>query len=400
MPILITNGLVFQNGRFVRKDVRVEDGKIITIAPSIRPNGGDEHVEAINMLVVPGLIDPHVHLREPGATNKEDFRTGSKAAIAGGFTCVMDMPNNKLPTTTKARLIEKMKLAKEKSLCDVLFHFGGTDDNFNEVKKATPDSMKIYMGHTTGDLFLRNPDSLERHFQTFRKDRRIVLDVWDNTGNEKRDAKVSGKNLQNVVSLAEGTKRQIHIAHVCRPQEVHEVDKYKGCTIEVTPHHLFLCTKDLGRLGSLAKVNPPLQPDESRRGMWDVLKKIDCIASDHAPHTLEDKEAGAFGFPGLETTLGLMLDAHKMGMVELEWVIDRMSSNVAEVFDLEGRGQIKKGFTGDITIIDPRKEWTVDGSELNTKCKWSPFEGWKLKGKTETVIKDGEIVYQEGEFVD
>ena len=400
MPMLITNGLVFQSGKFIRKDIRIEDGKIVTVASSIRPDSGDERVDAQDLLVVPGLIDPHVHLREPGATYKEDFRTGTRAAIAGGFTCVMDMPNNKPPTTTKARLAEKIKLAKEKALCDVLFHFGGTDDNFSEVKKAAPNSMKIYMGHTTGDLFLRKPDSLERHFQSFPKDRRIVLDVWDSTGNERKDLKTSSGNLQNVISLAAGSKRQIHIAHVCRPQEVHEIERYKGCTTEVTPHHLFLSMKDLGKLGALAKVNPPLQPDESRRGMWDVLQKIDCIASDHAPHTLEDKETGAFGFPGLETTLALMLDAHKMGMLELGWAIDRMSSNVAEVFSLQGRGQIKKGFIGDITIIDQRKEWTVDRSELNTKCGWSPFDGWKLKGKAETVIKDGEIRYLEGEIVD
>ena len=178
--LLVKNCRAFIANSFIETDILIENGIISTIKP--RGLKGDERFDAHGMIVSPGLIDPHVHLREPGATYKEDFVTGTRAAIAGGFSCVMDMPNNKLPTTTKARLEEKIKLANEKALCDVLFHFGGTDDNFAEVTNAKPNSMKIYMGHTTGDLFLRKPDSLEHHFSNFPKNNRIVLDVWDKIG--------------------------------------------------------------------------------------------------------------------------------------------------------------------------------------------------------------------------
>lgn len=395
MSLAIKNGLAFTGGEFIERDILVENGAIAAIGHGLK---GDENLNAAGMLVLPGLIDPHVHLREPGDTRKEDFATGGRAAIAGGFTTVMDMPNNAIPTVTKARYDEKINLAK-KALCDVFFHFGGTDDNFEEVKKADPPSLKLYLGKTTGMLLLKDPGSMERHFAGFPKSRPVVLHACDHSGNESENLQKTCATVENAVSVAQRIGRRIHLAHASTAKEVQLAKRYPGCTVETAPHYLFLSTKDSERLGAFQKVYPPLRSDGERKGLWAALAKIDCIATDHAPHTAEDKEKGAAGFPGLETSLALMLDACNKGLFDRAQAVRMMSENVAAAFNLGSRGRLENGCVGDITIVDYRKTWTVEGAELQTKCKWSPFEGKELKGKAHSVIKGGELVYQEYEFV-
>ncbi len=393
MSLVVCGGRIFHNGSFVESEVLLEDGKIRKIGRGLE---GDERIDASGMLVLPGLIDPHVHLREPGAEYKEDFRTGTRAAVAGGFTTVMDMPNNPNPTVTKGRLAEKRALASKKAACDVFFHFGATDDNFDEVKGAGPRSLKIYMGETTGMLYLRKQDSMEKHFQNFSGT--FVFHASVVAKKEDDEIRGSCANIETVCRLSEKYKRRVHIAHASTKAEV---DAVYGAlaTVEVTPHHLFLSRRDAERMGALGKVYPALRSEEQRSMLWKSLGKVHCIATDHAPHTIEDKKEGAGGFPGLETSLALMLDAANRKLIPLEWVVDRMSEAPARVFGLADRGRIKEGLIGDITVIDAKKEWAVDGSELETKCKWSPFEGRKIRGKTVRVIKKGKVVYEEGEFL-
>jgi len=392
--LAIKNGKAFIGGAFVSKDVLIAGGKIAKIGTNLK---GDENVDASGMLVLPGLIDPHVHLREPGDTYKEDFTTGSKAAIAGGFTTVIDMPNNQLPTITAERLKEKERLAKNAS-CDVLFHFGGTDDNFDEVRVANPRSLKLYLGKTTGELMLRDPSSMQKHFASFPKDRPVVLHACGHEKDEAKDLERAHSNIEAAVSAAKQLGRRIHIAHVSTENEILLAKKYRGCTVEVAPHHLFLSKKDMERLGPYGKVYPALRSEQKRIKLWSVLHMADCIATDHAPHTIEDKEAGAAGFPGLETSLALMLDACGKGLLDRIWVARAMSENVAEAFNLQDRGRLEIGCRGDVTIVDRKKSWKVDGGELQTKCRWSPFDGMRLKGKAETVILEGKIVYEDGQF--
>ncbi len=395
MALIIKNGLVFLGTTFEKKEILINDSGIIEkIGVNLR---GEETVDAKNMLVCPGLIDPHVHLREPGQEYKEDFVSGSKAAIAGGITTLMDMPNNKIPTTTKERLLEKIERAK-RAPATILFHFGGTDDNFEQVKKANPSSMKLYLGKTTGDLLLKNPKSMEKHFLNFDKEKPIVLHACDDSGNHSHDQKCLQNNVKEAVDLATKMQRRIHLAHVSTKDEIALIEKCKSATSEVAPHHLFLSKKDEEKLKFFAKVNPPLRSDEERNELLKSVQKINCIATDHAPHTIEDKEEGAAGFPGLETSLALMLDGANRGLFDRTWIIKAMSHNVADAFNLHERGKIEAGRIGDITIIDLKKEWVVDSSKMQSKCKWSPFENWKLKGKAEIVIRKGEIIYQEGEF--
>ena len=395
--LLIKNGLAFIGGHFVKKDILISDeGLIAAIGSNLK---GTETIDAADKLVLPGLIDPHVHLREPGDSYKEDFVTGSRAAIAGGFTTVMDMPNNKIPTITKEKLDEKIQLAKQKAVCDILFHFGGTDDNFDEVKKANPASLKLYLGETTGMLVLKNQNSLERHFTNFPIERPIVLHASDHSTDEKINLEKTYAIEENAIELARKTKRKIHLAHVATKKEVQIAKRYNGCTLEVAPHYLFLSTDAITRLGPLGKVYPPLKTEQKRIHLWSALEHVDCIATDHAPHTIEDKENGSAGFPGLETSLSLMLKGCDLGLIDKLWLVPRMSENVAKIFNLKGKGKIKIGYVGDITIVDLKKVWKVQGSDLETKCKWSPFDGMELKGKAHTVIKSGKIVYQDYRFV-
>ena len=394
MSLLIDNGTIFINNKFVKKDILIENDKIVQIGTGL---SADERIKASGLIVLPGLIDPHVHLREPGDTYKEDFVSGSKAAIAGGFTTVLDMPNNKIPTITKERLEEKRQLAK-KALCDIFFHFGGTEDNFEEVKKANPKSMKLYLGHTTGNMIIGN-DAMEEHFKTFPKDRPIVLHACDHNEDEQVGLKETISIEKKALEIANIYDRRIHIAHASTKDEVSLAKRFPKTTVEVAPHHLFLSQKDYERLGPLRKVNPPLRSEQKQIGLWSALDQVDCIATDHAPHTIEDKESGAAGFPGLETSLGLMMEGCNRGLIDKIWLASRMSQNAADIFGLNDRGRIEQGLLADLTIIDPKKEWVVDNTRMYSKCKWTPFDGKKLTGKAKTVIKSGKVVFDHFEFV-
>jgi len=399
--MIIGNAKVYYKGKIVSKYIQVneEEGKISGILNSTQRN--EQIMNAGGLLVIPGLIDPHVHLREPGATHKEDFYTGTRAAVAGGFTTVLDMPNNPQPTVTLERLKEKIQLAKEKAICDVGFHFGATNDNFQEINRANPNSLKLILGQTTGPLLIRGEEIILMHFENFPKEKPIVIHAEDQeyiekTGDDGPEA--ARRAVESVTNLAKKTNRRIHIAHAGTKKEVEIAKAWEKATVETAPHYLFLSKKDFGTLGNRRFVKPPLREESFRRELWEALEKIDCMGSDHAPHTLEEKEKGAFGFPGLETSLGLFLNAYHKGLVSVEWIVTRMAERPAEIFGLKGKGKIEKGNFADFTFVDLRKEWTVEGEELETKCKWSPFEGKKLKGKVVKVIFRGRELYNEGEF--
>ncbi len=392
MSVLIKGGKVFYKGEFSDSDILIENGKIKSIGRNL--NGADEKYNAKGMLVLPGLIDPHVHLRDPGATYKEDFHTGTRAAVAGGFTTVMDMPNNPYPTVTVAALFEKAALAKKKAICEVRFYFGATDHNFDEIERADPLSLKVYLGKTTGELYLRNPGSLKKHFENYKG--QFVFHATGDGKTEHEQLDATYKNIAKVGSLSNRYRRSSHIAHASCGKEV-TISKSFGLTVETAPHYLFLDSKDAKKLGYRGTVYPNLRSG-GPESLWKKIDKIDCIATDHAPHTLEDKKNGAHGFPGLETSLGMMLTAYHSKKIGLEWIIEHMSEKPAAIFDLGRVGRIKEGFYGNITVLDLKKEWTVKGNKLYTKCKWSPFEGRKIKGKVKSVFYKGNLIFDDFSF--
>ncbi|MBN2122140.1 dihydroorotase family protein [Candidatus Micrarchaeota archaeon] len=401
--MIIKNARFYQNGKLANKDIQIEGGSISAIG-SFKGKG----IDASGLFVFPGLIDPHVHLRDPGLTQKEDFHSGTRAALRGGFTTVLDMPNTIPPTTTKKALLEKRKIAGKKAVCDYGLHFGATKDNFSEVEAAKPPSLKLYMGESTGSLQVGSYAAMEKHFSTFPKDKPIILHAEDADTIKSMEAAGLGRGpmAERIAVLkaneaAQKAKRVIYFAHTTTAEAASLAKSRRDSLVEVSPHHLFLSTdKDLRYLRRRSNVYPPLRTEAQRTALWKMLPRVDTVGSDHAPHTLEDKAAGAAGFPGLETSLSLFLDAYNKSILPLPWIVERMAQNPARIFNLKKKGQIAKGFDADFTLVDLREEWTVRGRDLESRCGWTPFEGFRLKGRVKKVILRGNLVVDDSKIVD
>lgn len=337
------------------------------------------------------LTDIHVHLREPGATHKEDFKTGSQAALAGGITTLVDMPNNPLPTTSIKALKNKVKLAKAKSLVDLFFYFGANNRNWGTYEKLAKHSLwarvkglKIYLDHTTGPLLIEDLAILQKHFKSWPPVKPILIHG-------------EGATILKAVQLAAIYKQRLHLCHLSQASELEIVAwaKKKGLavTAEVTPHHLFLNQTDLGRLGSLAMMRPPLRRAKDNQALWQALRQglIDCLASDHAPHTLKEKKRSLppNGVPGLETMLPLMLTAVVQKRISLKRLTEALSFFPACFLG------IKKDVKT-FCEVDLDRRWVIKNENLKTKCGWSPFHGQKVIGKVVRVFYRGQKVYEEG----
>lgn len=333
---------------------------------------------------IPGLIDVHVHLRDPGQTEKEDFYTGTSAALAGGFTTVIDMPNNKLPITTYERLNEKIENVRKKAVCSVGLYAGSMGDNKEELQRMEPYVMglKLYLNKTTGN-FLIDKESLER-----------IFSYWDS----KKPILVHGEEdiLPDILQIVAQTKKRLHVCHVSKKSELALIIAAKKTglpvTCGVTPHHLFLTNEDIKKLGTYALMKPELGTETDRDYLWDHLSEIDVIESDHAPHTISEKHSAnpPFGVPNLDTTLPLLLTAVSQGRLTIDEVIRLCHTNPAHIFSVPTD-------TDTYVEIDPEREYTVRQSDLKTKCGWSPFEGWTMKGKVEKVTIKGATVYENGQ---
>ncbi len=412
MSLLLSNCKIFTSKGRLNGDLLVsENGKIEKIGNNLT---ADKAIDLHGKLLLPGLIDPHVHLRDPGATHKEDFFTGTSAALAGGVTTILDMPNNSPPTVSQQRVDEKQRTAQRKSVCDYGFYIGATNDNAQEAQQSSAIAMKIYMGATTGDLLVENEEALNRHFSTFK--RTIVVHAEDNTclkqaascaehlpenHNKLRPPKCAEMCLNKAITLAEKHGKKLHVAHTSTGAEVELVKKarQRGLRIscEVTPHHLFLTEEKTREIGNYAKVNPPLRSKADQQALWNNLQFIDCIATDHAPHAQEEKEKpydeAPSGLPGLETTLPLLLDAFSKKRISLEEIIRLTSFGPVNIFGLKNKGEVSPGFDADLVVVDLDKETLVCGEEMQTRCKWSPFEGVKLKGKVVQTFLGGKEAF-------
>lgn len=326
----------------------------------------------MNIISLPGLIDIHVHLRDPGQTEKEDFSSGTQAALAGGFTTVCDMPNNTKPIFTLERLQEKIKLAKDKAQCEVLFYFGTLGDNLNEFKKVYPlvAGLKIYLDKTTGG-FILNTDKLLSVYKAWDSKKPILLHC-------------ENEHIKTLLDVVRKTKKRTHICHIHSKYilEVLIEAKKEGLPITcgITPHHLFLTKKDEKKLGSFGLMKPPLPPEEDSIFFWKNIKYIDVIESDHAPHTIAEKrgEKPPYGVPGLETTLPLLLDAVNKKRITIKDIVRLCYDSPRKILALKKRTHT--------VLVDMDEEYIIKGDDLKTKCKWTPFEGWKVKGKILKVI--------------
>lgn len=338
---------------------------------------------------LPGLIDPHVHMREPGATHKEDWESGTAAALAGGITAVLAMPNTQPPVTDSSSLELALDAARSKARCDYAQYVGAGPDNAGSLAELAPQSagLKMYLDQTYGQLRLDDMTLWMAHFEHWPASLPIV-------------AHAESRTLAAVLFMASLYNRPIHLAHVSRKEEILLIRqaKEKGLpvTCEVAPHHLFLTAQDIDSLpgAGLGEVRPRLASVEDREALWDNLEVIDCFASDHAPHTLVEKYSPnpPPGFPGLETSLPLLLTAVHGGRLSIEDLVARMYTNPRRIFSLPEQPETW-------IEIDPDHNWQIKASRTFTRCGWTPFEGWQVRGLLQRVILRGRTAYENGQVL-
>ncbi|MBI2139892.1 amidohydrolase family protein [Candidatus Woesearchaeota archaeon] len=383
---LLKNCRILQEGKLVRRHIYLEDSKIAYISEEII--AADEVIDLKELLVIPGMIDCHVHFREPGLTQKEDFLSGSMAAASGGVTSIIDMPNTLPPTTTVQLLDEKRKLA-EKSIVNYGFHFGTDGDNLEEIKSAKNiASVKIYLNATTGNLCVTDFGKVERIMQAAPF---CALHAEE-------------QSLQEAISMASRLNKRFYAAHISSAAEIQMIKKAKKRPfVEVTPHHLFLDESYLQGNPMLGKVKPLLKAKKDQEALWQAIKNgiVDTIGTDHAPHLAEEKlSQESFGFPGVETALPLLMDAMQRDLITLEKAIELTSANPARIFQISNKGKLAEGYDADLVAIDLEMEKEVKASGFFSKSRWSPFEGKLLKGWPVYTFVNGNLVFSHGKIHD
>lgn len=339
------------------------------------------------IIQLPGLIDIHVHLRDPGQTYKEDFYTGTCSALAGGVTAVFDMPNNLEPILTNQKLMEKINIAGQKAVCDFGFYFGTDGENTDQFEKVIKKvvGLKVYLNMTTGKLFLEDDELIERVFKSWPKNKVIVVHA-------------EGDRIDLVIRLCEKLDNKIHITHVATKRDLEKIIEAKkeklNLTCDVTPHHLSLTEDDTIKLIGFGEVRPALATKKDQEFLWNHLDNIDCIASDHAPHTVEEKKLNnpPSGMPGLETMLPLLLTAVDDGRLTMNDISRLTNTNPQKIFNIE---QEENTFVE----INRDEKYKIENKNLKTKCGWSPYDGWKVYGKAKRVFIRGIKVFEAGKIL-
>ena len=400
--------------------VLIRDSQIASISQSHLK--ADLEIDARGLYLLPGCIDPQVHFREPGLEWKEDIETGSMAAASGGVTTFLDMPNTIPNTTSRDAMVSKKALAMQKSLVNYNFFIGATTENLEELNETSNVcGIKIFMGSSTGDLLVDDPRILEKIFMTGRRliavhaeDEAILRTCarYRETGDfidhlRARPVRAALKATELAVSLAKRHRRRLHVLHVTTEEEVELLRKEKTHYIsaEVCPQNLLLHAPDVyRRLKGFAQMNPPIREKRHRDALWRGLEKgiIDCLATDHAPHTVEEKSLpygqAPSGMPGVETALPLMLDQVNRNKCTLNQVVKWMCEQPATLYKLKNKGFLRVGHDADLTLVDMQREKTIKNGRLVTKANWSPFDNHTLKGWPIKTFVNGHLVYDEGTF--
>jgi dihydroorotase len=417
----LTGGTVHLPGGPAQVDIGVRDGRIVAIGAQ---GDAGETIDCTGLDILPGVIDSQVHFREPGLEAKEDLESGSRAAVLGGVTAVFEMPNTKPNTDTADAVNDKLARAKDRMWCDHAFYVGATNNNAAELAELErmpgTAGVKIFMGASTGDLLVSDDANLARVLASGH--RRVAIHAEDEFRmNDREGERVAGDPsshpvwrddesaimaTRRILKLAREARRRIHVLHVTTPAELELLAQHKDiATCEVTPQHLTLAAEDAyPRLGTYAQMNPPIRSAAHRDGLWHWLNQgvPDVLGSDHAPHTIEEKAkpypASPSGMPGVQTLLPLLLDHVAKGRTTLQRVIDLTSAGPQRVFGLVGKGRIATGYDADFTIVDLKKQWTVEESWLASRCGWSPFTGDQLTGKPIGTIIRGRKVMWDGQL--
>ncbi len=428
--IVIKGGQIVNEGKIEALDVFIKNGKIELLEPELNKRA-DTEINAEGKYILPGLIDDQVHFREPGLIHKGNIRTESKAAVAGGVTTYMEMPNTKPATLTQELLEAKYLRAGMKSLANYSFYMGAANDNLEEVLKTDPRTVcgiKAFMGSSTGNMLVDDPKTLDRLFaeanmliathcedeSTIRKNMNAARAKYGEEVPMEEHPKIRSEEAcylssSLAVDLAKKHNTRLHILHLTTAKELDLFEagrdlSQKRITAEACVHHLFFNDSDYERLGTRIKCNPAIKTARDQEAVFQAIldDKIDVIATDHAPHTFKEKQNTYFdapsGLPLVQHPLVLMLSFYHQGKISLERLVDKMCHAPADLFQIDKRGYLREGYWADVVVLDPDWEWTVGPDNLQYKCAWSPLEGMTFKGRVDATIVSGHLAWHETRF--
>jgi len=429
MKILIKNDKIVNENQIFESDLLIEKDLISKISKNISEEGADKIIDASGKYLLPGIIDDQVHFREPGLTHKGDLESESRAAIAGGVTSFIEQPNTVPNAVTQELLEEKYQIASEKSFANYSFMMGGTNDNLEEILKTNPRNVagiKLFLGSSTGNMLVDNPETLENIFSktkmliavhcedesTIRKNTEIYKekfgeDIPMNYHHLIRSEEACYLSSSKAVELAKKTGARLHIFHVSTAKETELFQnniplKDKKITAEVCVHHLTFTNEDYETKGTLIKWNPAVKTEKDKDGLWEALldDRIDIVATDHAPHTWQEKQnvytKAPSGAPLVQHSLVAMIEHFKKGKISLEKIVEKMCHNPAILFQVEKRGFVKEGFKADLVLVDLDDKFTVSKENILYKCGWSPLEGMTFHSKITHTFVNGNLVFENG----
>jgi len=429
---LIKGATLVNEGKSFISDLLIDGDRIAEINQNIQPEDDSvEIIDAAGLLLIPGAIDDQVHFREPGLTHKAEIYTEAKAAVAGGITSFMEMPNTIPNTLTIELLEEKYKRASEVSIANYSFFMGASNDNLDEVLKVDPENIcgvKVFMGSSTGNMLVDDSAVLEELFSrcktliathcedegTVKKNEALYRSIYGEdvpftAHPEIRSAEACYLSSSKAVELAKKHNTRLHILHISTALETHLFRNdipliQKRITSEACTHHLWFSNDSYAEKGSLIKWNPAVKTKADREAIREAVRdgRIDVMATDHAPHTSEEKSNQYFsapsGGPLVQHAVVAALELVKQGVFTLPHVVDKMSHSVAECFRLKERGYLRKGYFADVVLVDPNKSWTVEKNQLLSKCGWSPFEGTRFNSEIVMTFVNGKKVFNQGKF--
>jgi dihydroorotase len=432
--ILLKSGTIINEGKQFVSDILIKNGRIEKISPSISVDYKIEELNLEGKYILPGCIDDQVHFREPGLTHKAEIKTESRAAVAGGITSFMEMPNTVPNTLTQTLLEDKYQIASQNSIANYSFFMGASNDNIEEVLKTNERNVcgvKIFMGSSTGNMLVDNEKTLTNLFSkvppiliaTHCEDEATIqanIKVYREKYGEDvpvechpliRNAEACYKSSSMAVELAKKYDTRLHILHISTEKEIALFDnsiplEQKLITAEACVHHLWFSDEDYKTKGNFIKWNPAVKSATDRDAIWKALleDKIDVIATDHAPHTIEEKNQSYFkapsGGPLVQHALLAMLEKVKEGKISIEKVVEKMAHSPAILFKIEERGFIREGYHADLVIVNPSEGITVSRENVLSKCGWSPFEGNKFNNTIEKTFVNGKLVYSNGQIIE
>tara|TARA_B100001245_G_scaffold8521_1_gene5873 strand:- start:515 stop:1825 length:1311 start_codon:yes stop_codon:yes gene_type:complete len=424
LDLIIKNGTCYLDGKLQKIDIGVIKDKITQLG-NLNSEKSKDLFDAENLLVLPGCIDTQVHFREPGSTDAEDLHTGSRAAVVGGITGVFEMPNTNPPTSNKKEFQNKLNLAKNRMYCNYAFYFGATPNNHEELADLKNlegcCGVKLFAGSSTGTLLVDKEKDIEKVFENtskivsvhsedeeilnLRKKLREKGNVLSHQLWRNEESAIS--STRKIVKIAKRLNKKAHILHVTTKEEVDFLSQNKGnITFEITPQHLTLISPECyQKLGTFAQMNPPLRDKSHYDRLWYAIRNNynETIGSDHAPHLKENKQKeypdSPSGMPGVQTLLPVMLNHVNEGKLKLEQLVSLLCENPSKIFDIQNKGYIKKDFDADFTIIDLNKVIEIKNEKIESKCGWSPFDGYKFKGTPVATIINGEIKMKNGKLL-